>query len=115
MPGHALDALADDRQRVLGQVDQDRARLRDGVAAQAGRAGGHAEGQVQPQPGLGALRRPADHADRRGAPQLFHQPGLSAAFAGDLCDAQDRKRRVGVDQPCQALAFFLEAARGRDG
>ena len=55
MPGHSLDALSHDRQRVLSQVDQDRTRLRHDVLAQAGGAGGHTEGQVQPQSGLGAL------------------------------------------------------------
>jgi hypothetical protein len=50
MTGHSLNPLAHDRQRVLGQRDQHRTRLGHGVLAQARRAGGHRDRQIQPQP-----------------------------------------------------------------
>ncbi len=107
MPGHSRDPLAHDRQRVLGQVDQDRPRLRHGVLAQARRAGGHREGHVQSQPCLGALGGTADHADRRRAPEPFHKPALGALLAG----SPPRARREAIDSQSRASShphFLLE-------
>ncbi len=133
MPCHSFHALPHDRQRVLGQVDQDRPRSRDGVPAQASRAGSHAQGKVQPQPSLRALGSAADHAHRQSAPQLFHQPAWGAVFLRDLSDPHHRKRPLTAVPACrvpacgwlvprclvqvsrhrQALAFFFAAGRGR--
>ena len=113
MPGHSLDPLAHDRQRVLGQVDQDRPRLRHGVLAQARRAGGHGEGHVQPQPGLGALGGTADHAHRAARPRA-----LPPASAGSLSALEiSPTRTTGSDLLSShghrhTFAFFLSAGRG---
>ena len=115
MPGHALDALPHDRQGVLGQVDQDRPRLRDAVAAQAGRAGGDTQGQVQAQPRFGALGRSADQADGGSPPQRLNQPALRAVLAGDLRHADDGQRGFGWLRHLQTLAFFLPVGRGPAG
>ena len=60
-----VDPLAHGRQRVLRQVHQNRSWLRHGVLAQARRARGYTQGDVQPQPRLGTLGSATDHADRR--------------------------------------------------
>ena len=111
MPGHSLDPLAHDRQRVLGQVDQNRPRLRHGVLAQARRAGGYGEGHVQPQPRLGALGGATDHTNRAGAPEPFHKPALGARLAPDLPHAHDRKRLIRTHGHLHTFAFFLSAGR----
>ena len=83
MPGHPLDPLPHYRQRILRQIDQDRTRLGHGVLAQACRAGGHREGQVQPQPGLGAFGGTADHTHRRIAREPFHKPAWGPLGMGN--------------------------------
>jgi hypothetical protein len=115
MPGHALDPLPQDRQGVFGQIDQDRPGLWYGVAAQAGRAGGDTQGQVQAQPSLRALGGPADQADRGGPPQLLDQPALGAILAGDLRHADDGQRLITFGHHLQTLAFFLAVGRGPAG
>ena len=111
MAGHARHPLADHRQGILGQVDQDRPGPRDRILAQAGRAGGHAQGHVQPQPGFGALRRAADHAHRRFAPKLLDQPALRLVLATDLSHPDHGKRLVAFRDHRQALPFFFAAGR----
>ena len=111
MPGHSLDALADDRQRVLGQVDQDRPWLRHRVLVQASRTSGYGEGHVQTQPGLRALGGTADHTNRTGAPELFHKPTLAAWFAFNLTHAHHRKRLFPTRWHFHTFAFFFCAGR----
>jgi len=111
MPGHSRDTLAHDQKRVLGQVDQNRTRFRHGILAQARRARGDAEGHVQSQPRLGALGGPANHADRPGAPELFHQPSLGARLAGYLSHAHHRKHLIGTHRHRHTFTFFLSAGR----
>ena len=111
MPGHSRDAFTHDRQCVLGQVDQDRPRLRHGVLAQARRAGRHAQGHVQPQPGLGALGGTTDHADGRRTPEPFHKPALGVLLALDLPHTHDRKRLLNRYVYHHALTFFLITGR----
>ena len=115
MPSHSFDAISHDWQCVLGQIDQHRPRLRDGVLAQAGGAGGHAQGQVEAQPGLRAFGGAADHPDRRATPELFDKPVLGVVLAGDLSDAHDGKWLFTFNGHLQTFAFFFEAARGRFG
>jgi hypothetical protein len=59
---------------ILGHVDQHRAGLRYGEAAHTGRAAGHRDRDVEPQPALGRLRDATDHPDRLRAPQRLNQP-----------------------------------------
>ena len=112
MPGHARDAFPHDQQRVLGQVDQDRTRLRHGVLAQARRARGHAQGHVQPQPRLGALGGAADHTHRTCAPEPFHQPALGVLLAGDLPHPHHGKHFIRSHRHLHTFTFFLSAGRG---
>ena len=111
MPGHSRDAFAHDRQRVLGQVDQDRPRLRHGVLAQARRAGGHARGHVQPQPGLGAFGGAADHA-HRVAPQ---SPSTSQRWALSSLGISPTRTTgstlVHTHRHLHTFTFFLSAGR----
>ena len=113
--GHPLDALAHDRQCILGEVNQRRSRVRHGVPAQARRTSGHGEGQVQPEPGLGALGGAADHADRVGAPELFHEPARAARFAFDLPHAHHRKHLIHIHRHHHNFTFFLSAGRAFRG
>ena len=111
MPSHAGNAFAHDRQCVFGQVDQNRPRLGYGVLAQARRAGRHAQGHVQPQPGLRAFGGSADHADGRRTPEPFHQPTLGVLLARDLSHTHDRKRLLNRCLDHHALTFFLTTGR----
>ena len=111
MPGHSLDTLAHDPKRVLGQVDQDRPRLRHGVLAQARRARGYGEGHVQPQPRLGTLGSAADHTHRVGAPELFHQPTLRELIARNLAHTHHRKHLICINGHRHTFTFFLSAGR----
>src|SRR5208282_4024879 len=111
MPGHSLDALAHDQKRVLGQIDQNWPWLRHGVLAQARRAGGYREGHVQPQPRLGALGGAADHANRPGSPEPFHQPALGALLAFNLAHAYHWKCLICTRGHLHTFAFFLSAGR----
>ena len=61
--GDAVEAAADDVQRVLGGVEQDASGPGHGEAAQAGRAGGDRYGEVESQERLAALGLAADDAD----------------------------------------------------
>jgi len=111
MAGHSRDAFAHDQERVLGQVDQDRPRLRHGVLAQARRASRYAQGHVQPQPCLGALGGATDHTHRTGAPQPFHKPALGTLLAGNLPHAHDRKRLIRTHRHLHTFTFFLRTGR----
>ena len=54
---------ADDVLCILGGVEQDAAGARHLEAAQAGRSGGHCDGQVEGEEGFAALGLAADDAD----------------------------------------------------
>jgi len=111
VPRHSLDAFADDRQCVLGQVDEDRPGLRHGIFSQTRRAGSHAQGHIESQPGLRALGRTTDHADRTVAPKLLNEPAPRVLFEGNLPDTHNRKRLVTFYAHLHALALFFDAVR----
>jgi hypothetical protein len=59
----ALEAAADDMERVLGGIEQHATGARDGEAAQAGDAGGDGDRQIEGEEGFAALWLAADDAD----------------------------------------------------
>ena len=71
-----LQTTTHDVQGVLRGVEQDASGLRHGEPAQARRAGGHRDGQIQGEEGLAALRLPADDANGIRRPQIGDQPAL---------------------------------------
>src|SRR4029077_5501132 len=73
------------------------------------RAGGHREGQVQPQPGLGAFGGTADHTHRRIAPEPFHKPAWGPLGAGNLPHAHYGERGVGTHGPRQTFRWRLDS------
>ena len=73
---NSVEATANDVQGVLGGIEEDAAGLGDGEAAQAGRAGGDGDGQVEGKEGFAALRFTADVADGFLGPQCGDQPAL---------------------------------------
>ena len=113
MPGHAGDAFADDGVSVLGEVDEDGAGPGHGERIQARSAGGDAEGQVEAEPGFGALGGAADDADGGVAPELCDEPALGLVWlAGNVADAYDRQERVIHGRHVHTFAFFLAGWRG---
>ena len=76
----ALQALAHHGQGVFGGEEQHRAGAAHGELAQAGGAGGDADGQIQGQEAFAALGFAAQDADGLVGPEAFDQPlGLRAA------------------------------------
>ena len=116
MPGHARDAFADDRQRVLGQVDQDRPRLR---------ARRTCPGRRVPVATLRARSSPSQVFEHFGAPPITptdeapHSCSTSQRWAcSSLGISPTRTTGSGwltFDGHLQTLAFFLDAGRGRVG
>jgi hypothetical protein len=70
----AVQALADDVERVLGGVEEDAAGLGRREVAQAGGAGGDGEGEVQGEEGLAALGLAADDAHGLVGPEGVDEP-----------------------------------------
>jgi len=103
-----LQATAHDVQGVLGGVEQDASWLWNGEAAQARRARGDRDGQIQGEEGLAALRLPTDDADGIGRPQIGDQPAL---FLGT--SRQRERRRDGQRvQRRRPAAIFACAGEG---
>ena len=70
----AVEAVADDVQRVFGGIEQDPTGPRDREAAQAGGAGGDGDRQIEGEEGFAAFGLAADDADGILGPQLIDQP-----------------------------------------
>jgi hypothetical protein len=120
MSCHSRDPFAHGRQCVLRKIHQDRPRLWRGVLTQARRAGGYTQGQIQTEPRFRAFGGATDHANRRGSPQLFHEPVLSVVVALDLAHTHDVKwlkisipsGLIYTHRQFHALTFFRNAERG---
>ncbi len=70
----ALESLAHDGQGVFGGEEQHFAGALDGELAQAGRAGGDADGDIQGQETFAAFGFPAQDADGLLGPETFNEP-----------------------------------------
>jgi hypothetical protein len=84
-----LDASADGGERVLGEIHEGGAGVVHGEAAQAGRARGDADGQLEAEPGLATLGRPAHDPDGGPGPEVLHEPAGALRRGPDLGGAED--------------------------
>jgi hypothetical protein len=82
-------ATADDVQRVLGGVEQDAPGLGHDEAAQAGRAGGDRDSEVESQERLAALGLAADDADGLIRPQPGDEPAMLLRALGQTIGGLD--------------------------
>ncbi len=89
----ALEATADDMQRVLGGIEQDPTWVGDREAAQAGRSGGDGYGQIEGEEGFAAVGLAADDADGFLGPQLIDEPAPLLGSLGETPGRLDRKLR----------------------
>ena len=85
----AVEAAADDVQCVLGGVEQDASGLGHDEAAQAGRAGGDRDGEVESQERLAALGLSADDADGLLGPQPGDEPAMLIGALGQTIGGLD--------------------------
>ena len=92
----AFQPLADNRQRVFGREDQHRPGAADREPAQAGSAGGDADGDIQRQEALAALGLAAEYADRLVGPESFDQPLRLVAVIGQFAGAFYRQAVHGL-------------------
>ena len=113
--GDAVEATADDVQGVLGGVEQDASGLKHVEAAQAGRAGGDRDGEVESQERLAALGLAADDADGLIRPQPGDEPAMLVGALGqapgrlDGQHARQRpiaRRRAGLASGCGGAAHI---------
>jgi hypothetical protein len=72
----AVEPAPHDMQGILGGVEEDAPGPLHGEAAQAGRAGGDRDGEVECEEGFAAFRLAADDADGFLGPQAVDQPAL---------------------------------------
>ena len=79
--------MADNRQRVFRREDQHRPGAADREPAQAGSAGGDADGDIQRQEAFAALGLAAEYADRLIGPESFDQPLRLVAIIGQFAGA----------------------------
>ena len=89
----ALEALADDVQRVLGGIEQDPAGALDGEAAQTGSSGGDGDRQIEGEEGFAALGLATNDADGILGPQLIDQPAPLLGRLGETPGRLNRKLR----------------------
>ena len=87
----AVEAAADDVQRVFGGIEQDAAGRADREAAQAGGAGGDGDGQIEGEEGFAAFGLAADDPDGLLGPQLIDQPAPLLGALGETPGRLDRK------------------------
>ena len=88
----AIEPVPHDVRRILGGVEQDAAGIGHGEAAQAGRAGGDRDGEVEGEEGFAAFGLAADDADGFCRPQPGHQPALLLGPLGEAIGGCDGKR-----------------------
>ena len=88
--GGAVEAAADDVQGVLGGVEEDASGLEHVEAAQAGRASGDRDGEVERQERLAALGLAADDADGLVRPQPVDEPAMLLGALGQTPGGLDR-------------------------
>ena len=89
----AVEALADDVQRVFGGIEQDPTGPRDREAAQAGGSGGDGDRQIEGEEGFAAFGFAADDPDGILGPQLIDQPAPLLGSRGETPGRLDRKLR----------------------
>ena len=85
----AVEAAADDVQRILGGVKQDASGLGHDEAAQAGRAGGDRDSEVESQERLAALGLAADDSDGLLRPQPGDEPAMLFGALGQATGGLD--------------------------
>ena len=78
----AVEPAPHDMQGILGGVEEDAPGPLHGEAAQAGRAGGDRDGEVECEEGFAAFRLAADDADGFLGPQAVDQPALFLSALG---------------------------------
>jgi hypothetical protein len=79
----ALEAAADDMERVLGGIEQDATGAGDREAAQTGSAGGDGDRQIEGEEGFAAFRLTTDDADGFFGPQAIDEPALLLGALGE--------------------------------
>ncbi|MBK8979613.1 MAG: hypothetical protein IPM29_27245 [Planctomycetes bacterium] len=87
-----FDARADLGQAVLGQVDEGRTAGAGLEMTERSGAGCDADREVEAEPCLAALGRPADQADGGAGPQSFDEPALLGWLGLETGGTDDRKR-----------------------
>jgi hypothetical protein len=81
----ALQAPAHDAEGVLGWEQENRSGMADRIPAQAGHAGGDADGQIEGEEAFAAFGLSAEDANRLVGPQALDEPVRQArGFGGDL-------------------------------
>jgi hypothetical protein len=85
-----VDAIADLLEGVLGQVDKRGTRLLGREAAERGSCRGDGDGHVEPKPGLAALGRATDNADRGAEPEVAQEPASAGSLRHDVDGTDDR-------------------------
>jgi hypothetical protein len=71
-----VEAAADLREPILGEVDEGGAWGRDGEPVEGGRAGGDADGEVEAEPALHRFWAAPDHADGFPSPEALDEPAV---------------------------------------
>ena len=90
-PGDAFQALAHDRQGVLGGKEQDFSGACHGILAQTGAARGDADGDVQGQEAFAAFGFTAEDADGLVSPEALDEPLGLRTGGGQQAGALDRQ------------------------
>ncbi len=100
MLAQLVDAIPHGVQCVLGQVGDHGPRGIDLEALEAGGAGSHGDGHLQPEPGFAGFGRSPDDADGGRAPQVLYEPGC---LGGLLLDGMYREGVEGRGHGARAL------------
>src|SRR5271155_5389529 len=101
-------------QGILGGVEEDAPGPLHGEAAQAGRAGGDGDGEVEGEEGFAAFRLSADDADGFLGPQAVDQPALFLSPLGEGMGGGDGKpvdRRLAAGPAVLGWAAKAQASK----
>ncbi len=86
------ETLTHQRGVIFGKVHQGVAGLVRLESVETRSGGGDREGEIEPEPGLAELRRAADEADGRTAPELVNEPARSGFGLPEIPHTADRQR-----------------------
>ena len=107
----AVEALADDMERILGGIEEDGAGGSHGEAPEAGSTRGDGHSHLQGEKRLAALGLAADDADGLGGPELVDEP----AFGGGLLLEEPRRACFQAHRDFVELLPLLRPGAGGGG